>query len=122
MKHKGLYEVLGVVVAIAANGLSIYKKGKNEGRVSGGRVGDMVVLPKGESQTAVKIIPASDWEAMADDEKMAKEIEQIISSKEDIAKELVEARAEIERLKSEIAKAKKSSNKDDKNLDLVNKE
>ena len=60
MRHKAMFVFLGTIVAMASNGLSIYRKGKEEGKVSGGNIGDVVVREIGGGHTPVMIITESE--------------------------------------------------------------
>lgn len=107
MAYKDKYEVLGVIVALATNGLSVYKKGEEEGQISGGNIGDFVVRAKGEDGfAAVSIIGEQEWEEMPQNEAAEIELKEIASSAKDLAPELAKAKNEIERLKAEILEAK----------------
>ena len=102
MAYRDKYEVLGVIVALATNGLSVYKKGDDEGQISGGSIGDVVVRAKGEDGFAsVSIIDEQEWEAMPQNEAAEAE-----TSAKNLAPELAKAKNEIERLKAEILEAK----------------
>ena len=107
MVYKDKYEVLGVIVALATNGLSVYKKGEEEGQISGGSIGDVVVRAKDESGiAAVSIIGEQEWEEMPQNEAAEAEIKKSSSSAKDLAPQLAKATNEIERLKAEILEAK----------------
>nr|DAM82287.1 MAG TPA: autophagy protein [Caudoviricetes sp.] len=107
MAYKDKYEVLGVIVALATNGLSVYKKGEEEGQISGGNIGDVVVRAKGEDGFAtVSIIGEQEWEEMPQNEAAEAEMKDVASSTKDLAPELAKAKNEIERLKAEILEAK----------------
>ena len=107
MAYRDKYEVLGVIVAIASNGLSVYKKGDDEGQISGGSIGDVVVRPKGEDGfAAVSIIGEREWEVMPQNEAAEAEMKRAPSGAENLAAELAKAKNEIERLKAEILEAK----------------
>lgn len=107
MAYRDKYEVLGVIVALATNGLSVYKKGDDEGQVSGGSIGDVVVRAKGEDGFAsVSIIGEQEWEAMPQNEAAEAEMKQAASGAKNLAPELAKAKNEIERLKAEILEAK----------------
>ena len=110
MAYRDKYEVLGVIVAMASNGLSVYKKGEDEGQISGGSIGDVVVRDKGEGGFAsVNIISEQEWEAMPQNEAAEAEMKQAASSAKNLAPELAKAKNEIERLKAEILEAKGES-------------
>nr|DAQ98809.1 MAG TPA: autophagy protein [Caudoviricetes sp.] len=103
MAYRDKYEVLGVIVAIASNGLSVYKKGDDEGQISGGSIGDVVVRPKGEDGfAAVSVIGEREWEAMPQNEAAEFEMMCAPSGAENLAAELAKAKNEIERLKAEM--------------------
>ena len=107
MPYRDKYEVLGVIVAIASNGLSVYKKGDDEGQISGGSIGDVVVRPKGEDGFAsVSIIDERKWEAMPQNEAAEAEMKRAPSGAENLAAELAKAKNEIERLRAEILETK----------------
>lgn len=107
MAYRDKYEVLGVIVALATNGLSVYKKGDDEGQISGGSIGDVVVRAKGEDGFAsVSIIGEQEWEAMPQNEAAEAEMEQAPSGAKNLSVELAKAKNEIERLKAEILDAK----------------
>ena len=107
MPYKDEYEVLGVVVDIATNGLSVYKKGKSQGQISGGKQGDVVVRPKdADSFAAVSIIGEQEWEAMPQNEAAEAEMKQALDGAKNLAPELAKAKNEIERLKAEILEVK----------------
>ena len=107
MAYRDKYEVLGVIVALATNGLSIYKKGEDEGQISGGSIGDVVVRSKNESGfAAVRIIGEQEWERMPQNEAAEAELKEIASSTKDLAPQLTKAKNEIERLKAEILDVK----------------
>lgn len=107
MAYRDKYEVLGVIVAMASNGLSVYKKGEDEGQISGGSIGDVVVRDKGEGGFAsVNIISEQEWEAMPQNETAEAEMKQAASDAKNLAPELAKAKNEIERLKAEILEAK----------------
>nr|DAN82247.1 MAG TPA: Golgin subfamily A member 5 [Caudoviricetes sp.] len=103
MAYRDQYEVLGVIVALATNGLSVYKKGEDEGQISGGSIGDVVVRDKGEGGFAsVNIISEQEWEAMPQNEAAEFEMMCAPSGAENLAAELAKAKNEIERLKAEM--------------------
>ena len=103
MAYRDKYEVLGVIVALATNGLSIYKKGEDEGQISGGSIGDVVVRSKNESGfAAVSIISEQEWESMPQNEAAEAEMKNISSSAQDLAPQLTKATNECERLRAEI--------------------
>ena len=107
MPYRDKYEVLGVIIALATNGLSVYRKGDDEGQISGGSIGDVVVRAKGEDGFAsVSVIDEREWEAMPQNEAAEAEMKQAASSAENLAPELAKAKNEIERLKAEILEAK----------------
>ena len=107
MAYRDKYEVLGVIMAMASNGLSVYKKGDNEGQISGGSIGDVVVRAKGEDGFAsVSIIGEQEWEAMPQNEAAEAEMKQTASGAKNLVLELAKAKNEIERLKAEILEAK----------------
>lgn len=107
MAYKDKYEVLGVIVALATNGLSVYKKGEEEGQISGGSIGDVVVRAKDESGFAtVSIIGEQEWEEMPQNEAAEAEMKDVASNTKNLAPELAKAKNEIERLKAEILDAK----------------
>ena len=107
MAYKDKYEVLGVIVALATNGLSVYKKGEEEGQISGGSIGDVVVRAKDESGIAsVSIIGEQEWEEMPQNEAAEAEMKDVTSDTKNLAPELAKAKNEIERLKAEILEAK----------------
>ena len=107
MPYKDEYEVLGVVVDIATNGLSVYKKGKSQGQISGGKQGDVVVRPKdADSFAAVSTIGEQEWEAMPQNEAAEAEMKQAQDGAKNLAPELAKAKNEIERLKAEILEIK----------------
>nr|DAX90066.1 MAG TPA: transport protein [Caudoviricetes sp.] len=107
MAYKDKYEVLGVIVALATNGLSVYKKGEEEGQISGGSIGDVVVRAKDESGFAsVSIIGEQEWEEMPQNEAAEAEMKDVASDTKNLAPELAKAKNEIERLKAEILEAK----------------
>ena len=107
MAYRDKYEVLGVIVALATNGLSVYKKGDDEGQISGGDIGDVVVRAKGEDGFAsVNIISEQEWEAMPQNEAAEAEMKQTASGAKNLAPELAKAKNEIERLKAEILETK----------------
>ena len=107
MAYKDKYEVLGVIVALATNGLSVYKKGEEEGQISGGSIGDVVVRAKDESGfAAVSIIGEREWEEMPQNEAAEAEMNEVASGTKNLAPELAKAKNEIERLKAEILEAK----------------
>ena len=107
MAYRDKYEVLGVIIALATNGLSVYRKGDDEGQISGGSIGDVVVRAKGEDGFAsVSVIDEREWEAMPQNEAAEAEMKQAASSAENLAPELAKAKNEIERLKAEILEAK----------------
>ncbi|WP_107953679.1 hypothetical protein [Campylobacter concisus] len=107
MAYKDKYEVLGVIVALATNGLSVYKKGEEEGQISGGNIGDVVVRAKGEDGFAtVSIIGEQEWGEMPQNEAAEAELKEIASETKNLAPELAKAKNEIERLKAEILEAK----------------
>lgn len=107
MAYRDKYEVLGVIVALATNGLSVYKKGDDEGQISGGSIGDVVVRDKGEDGFAsVNIISEQEWEAMPQNEAAEAEMKQAPSGAKNLSVELAKAKNEIERLKAEILDAK----------------
>ena len=102
MTYRDKYEVLGVIVALATNGLSVYKKGDDEGQISGGSIGDVVVRDKGEDGFAsVNIISEQEWEAMPQNEAAEAETKRAPSGAENLAAELAKAKNEIERLRAE---------------------
>ena len=103
MAYRDKYEVLGVIVALATNGLSIYKKGEDEGQISGGSIGDIVVRSKNESGfAAVSIISEQEWESMPQNEAAEAEMKKSSSSAQDLAPQLTKATNECERLRAEI--------------------
>lgn len=103
MAYRDKYEVLGVIVALATNGLSIYKKGEDEGQISGGSIGDVVVISKNESGfAAVSIISEQEWERMPQNEAAEAEMKKSSSSAQDLAPQLAKATNECERLRAEI--------------------
>ena len=103
MAYRDKYEVLGVIVALATNGLSIYKKGEDEGQISGGSIGDVVVRSKNESGfAAVSIISEQEWESMPQNEVAEAEMKKSASSAQDLAPQLTKATNECERLRAEI--------------------
>ena len=107
MAYKDKYEVLGVIVALATNGLSVYKKGEEEGQISGGSIGDVVVRTKDESGFAsVIIISEQEWDEMPQNEAAEAEMKDVASNTKNLAPELAKAKNEIERLKAEILDAK----------------
>lgn len=107
MAYRDKYEVLGVIVALATNGLSVYKKGDDEGQISGGSIGDVVVRDRGEDGFAsVNIISEQEWEAMPQNEAAEAEMKQAPSGAKNLSVELAKAKNEIERLKAEILDAK----------------
>ena len=107
MPYKDEYEVLGVVLDIATNGLSVYKKGKSQGQISGGKQGDVVVRPKdADGYTAVSIIGEQEWEEMPQNEAAEAEMKQAAFDAKSFASELAKAKNEIERLKAEILEVK----------------
>ena len=107
MAYKDKYEVLGVIVALATNGLSVYKKGEEEGQISGGSIGDVVVRAKDESGFAsVIIISEQEWGEMPQNEAAEAEMKDVASDTKNLAPELAKAKNEIERLKAEILDAK----------------
>ena len=105
MAYRDKYEVLGTIVAMASNGLSVYEKGDNKGQISGGSIGDVVVRVKGED-ASVSIIGEQEWEAMPQNEAAEAEMKQAASGAKNLAPELAKAKNEIERLKAEILEAK----------------
>ena len=105
MAYRDKYEVLGVIVALATNGLSVYRKGDDEGQISGGSIGDVVVRVKGED-ASVSIIGEQEWEAMPQNEAAEAEMKQAASGAKNLAPELAKAKNEIERLKAEILETK----------------
>lgn len=107
MAYRDKYEVLGTIVALASNGLSVYEKGDNKGQISGGSIGDVVVRDKGEDGFAsVNIISEQEWEAMPQNEAAEAEMKQAASGAKNLVPELAKAKNEIERLKAEILEAK----------------
>lgn len=107
MAYRDKYEVLGTIVAMASNGLSVYEKGDNKGQISGGSIGDVVVRDKGEGGFAsVNIISEQEWEAMPQNEAAEAEMKQAASGAKNLVPELAKAKNEIERLKAEILEAK----------------
>ncbi|WP_107770074.1 hypothetical protein [Campylobacter concisus] len=107
MAYKDKYEVLGIIVALATNGLSVYKKGEEEGQISGGSIGDVVVRAKDESGFAsVIIISEQEWDEMPQNEAAEAEMKEVASNTKNLAPELAKAKNEIERLKAEILDAK----------------
>ena len=107
MAYKDKYEVLGIIVALATNGLSVYKKGEEEGQISGGSIGDVVVRAKDESGFAsVIIISEQEWDEMPQNEAAEAEMKDVASNTKNLAPELAKAKNEIERLKAEILDAK----------------
>ena len=107
MAYKDKYEVLGIIVALATNGLSVYKKGEEEGRISGGSIGDVVVRAKDESGFAsVIIISEQEWDEMPQNEAAEAEMKEVASNTKNLAPELAKAKNEIERLKAESLDAK----------------
>ena len=107
MAYKDKYEVLGVIVALATNGLRVYKKGEEEGQISDGNIGDVVVRAKDESGLAsVIIISEQEWDEMPQNEAAEAETKRAPSGAENLAAELAKAKNEIERLKAEILDAK----------------
>ncbi|QCD52504.1 hypothetical protein [Campylobacter sp. RM16192] len=114
MRHKAMFLFLGTIVAMETNGLSLYKKGKEEGRVSGGNIGDVVVREIDGGPTSIMIITEEEWEAMPKDEKTAVEIEEASRSQENLKDELTKAKNKIAELEEELKKAKaKKSDKAD---------
>lgn len=110
MAYRDKYEVLGVIVALATNGLSIYKKGEDEGQISGGSIGDVVVRSKNESGfAAVSIISEQEWESMPQNEAAEAEMKKSSSSAQDLAPQLAKATNECERLRAEILDLKGES-------------
>nr|DAK28746.1 MAG TPA: autophagy protein [Caudoviricetes sp.] len=105
MAYRDKYEVLGTIVALASNGLSVYEKGDNKGQISGGSIGDVVVRLKSED-ASVSIIGEQEWEAMPQNEAAEAEMKQAASGAKNLAPELAKAKNEIERLKAEILEAK----------------
>lgn len=105
MAYRDKYEVLGTIVAMASNGLSVYEKGDNKGQISGGSIGDVVVRVKGED-ASVSIIGEQEWEAMPQNEAAEAEMKQAASGAKNLVPELAKAKNEIERLKAEILEAK----------------
>ena len=101
MAYRDKYEVLGVIVALATNGLSVYRKGDDEGQISGGSIGDVVVRTKGED-TSVSIIGEREWEVMPQNEAAEFEMMCAPSGAENLAAELAKAKNQIERLKAEM--------------------
>lgn len=107
MAYKDKYEVLGVIVALATNGLRVYKKGEEEGQISDGNIGDVVVRAKDESGLAsVIIISEQEWDEMPQNEAAEAEMKDLASNTKNLAPELAKAKNEIERLKAEILDAK----------------
>lgn len=107
MAYKDKYEVLGVIVALATNGLRVYKKGEKEGQISDGNIGDVVVRAKDESGFAsVSIIGEQEWEEMPQNEAAEAEMKDVASDTKNLAPELAKAKNEIERLKAEILETK----------------
>ena len=107
MAYRDKYEVLGVIVALATNGLSVYQKGDDEGQISGGSIGDVVVRAKGEDGFAsVSIIGEQEWEAMPQNEAAEFEMMCAPFGAENLAAELAKAKNEIERLRAETLEAK----------------
>ena len=107
MAYKDKYEVLGIIVALATNGLSVYKKGEEEGQISGGSIGDVVVRAKDESGFAsVIIISEQEWDEMPQNEAAEAEMKDVASNTKNLAPELAKAKNEIERLNAEILDAK----------------
>ena len=92
MAYKDKYEVLGVIVALATNGLSVYKKGEEEGQISGGSIGDVVVRAKDESGFAtVSIIGEQEWEEMPQNEAAEAEMKEVASGTKNLAPQLANA-------------------------------
>ena len=107
MAYRDKYEVLGVIVALATNGLSVYKKGEEEGQISGGGIGDVVVRAKDESGVAaVSIISEQEWDEMPQNEAAEAEMKEVASGTKNLAPDIAKAKNEIERLKAEILEAK----------------
>lgn len=107
MAYRDKYEVLGVIVALATNGLSVYKKGEEEGQISGGGIGDVVVRAKDESGVAaVSIISEQEWDEMPQNEAAEDEIKQVSSGTKNFIAELAKAKNECERLRAEILETK----------------
>ena len=106
MVYRDKYEVLGIIVAIASNGLSVYEKGGNKGQISGGSIGDVVVRVKGED-ASVSIIGEQEWEAMPQNEAAEAEMKQAASGAKNLAPELAKAKNEIERLRTEMLEAER---------------
>ena len=107
MAYKDKYEVLGIIIALATNGLSVYKKGEEEGQISGGSIGDVVVRAKDESGFAsVIIISEQEWDEMPQNEAAEAEMKDVASNTKNLAPELAKAKNEIERLNAEILDAK----------------
>lgn len=107
MPYKDEYEILGTIVALATNGLSVYKKGDYEGQISGGKQGDVVVRAKGaDGYTAVSVIGEQEWEEMPQNEAAEAEMKQAAFDAKNLAPELAKAKNEIERLKAEVLEAK----------------
>ena len=107
MAYRDKYEVLGVIIALATNGLSVYRKGDDEGQISGGSIGDVVVRAKGEDGFAsVSIIGEQEWESMPQNEAAEFEMMCAPSGAENLAAELAKAKNDIARLKAEILEAK----------------
>ena len=107
MAYKDKYEVLGVIVALATNGLRVYKKGEEEGQISDGNIGDVVVRAKDESGLAsVIIISEQEWDEMPQNEAAEAEMKDLASNTKNLAPELAKAKNEIECLKAEILDAK----------------
>jgi hypothetical protein len=110
MAYKDKYEVLGVIVALATNGLSVYKKGEEEGQISGGSIGDVVVRAKDESGFAtVSIIGEQEWEEMPQNEAAEAEMKEVASGTKNLAPQLAKATNECERLRAEILDIKGES-------------
>lgn len=107
MRHKTMFLLLGTIVAMASNGLSIYRKGEEEGQISGGNIGDVVVREiRSQNPTSIMIISESEWDAMPKDEEAAIEIEEAGKSKENLKGELAKAKNKISELEAELAESK----------------
>lgn len=107
MRHKAMFLLLGTIVAMATNGLSIYRKGEEEGQISGGNIGDVVVRDVGsQNPSTIMIISESEWEAMPKNEEAAAEIEEAGKSKENLKEELAKAKNKISELEAELAESK----------------
>lgn len=107
MKHKQMYEYLGVISQKQSNGLSVFERTENKKRitecVAGGALGDVVLK---DELNKIIIMPAKEWQEMPKDEAELNQINTNLNSKDklELATELGRANDEIDSLKQRLEK------------------